>query len=208
MVSMASGSRWRTVPLMVGTLLGAIVSSVGAQGATMNNPPNTQEFGVDAGAIIGLGDQSSLNFSLPAARARIGFFLNNDSRWSIEPAAGFSYTKVEDVPYTFAYNLEVGALRHFRPPSELFSATRASVAYLRPFVGLTGVRSGGSDTEDNSDSEVSAGVGVGIKVPWRAGLAWRFEANTGYGFDNEAFRLGAFVGVSFFARDVIPTGGR
>ena len=31
-------------------------------------------------------------------------------------------------------------------------------------------------------------------------LAWRLEANAGYGFDNEAFRIGAFAGLSFFTR--------
>ena len=30
--------------------------------------------------------------------------------------------------------------------------------------------------------------------------------DSGYGFDNNAFRLGAFAGLSFFARNVIPTG--
>jgi hypothetical protein len=39
-----------------------------------------------------------------------------------------------------------------------------------------------------------------VKIPWRSGLAWRLEANTGYGFDNEAFRIGAFAGLSFFTR--------
>ena len=80
------------------------------------------------------------------------------------------------------------------------------MAYLRPFVGIIGVKTGGED--GGSDSEATAGVGLGIKVPFRSNLAWRFEANTGYGFDNEAFRLGLNVGVSFFARDLIPTSGR
>ena len=164
-------------------------------------PPRTQEFGVDAGALIGLGDQSSFSVNLPAARARIGFFLSNESRWSIEPAVALSYNKVENVDGVFTYNLEVGALRHFAPPQNVVAgasnAVRSSVAYVRPFVNLTGF-SGGA-----SDNEFSAGAGLGIKTPFRADAALRFEANAGYGFSNEAFRLGAFAGVSFFTRNLI-----
>lgn len=186
------------------TATAPVVAAQATTGPTLNPAPNTQEFGVDAGAIFGLGDRSSVTLTLPAARARVGFFLNNDSRWSVEPAAGLSYTKVQDAPYAFAYNLEVGALYHFRAPSSLNSASRSSVAYLRPFVGLVGVASGGQDS--GSDNEFSAGAGYGIKIPWRQGIAFRLEGNAGYGFDNNAFRLGAFAGLSFFARDVIPTG--
>ncbi|MES2523973.1 MAG: hypothetical protein V4617_14800 [Gemmatimonadota bacterium] len=192
---------------LAGMLVCGTAVTAGAQGPTVTNPPNTQEFGVDAGAVIGLGDRSSVSLTLPAARARIGFFLNNDSRWSIEPAAGFSYAKVKDVPYQLDYNLELGALYHFRAPADLYNATRASVAYLRPFVGLVGVATGGNDTAieggDGSNNELSVGAGYGIKIPWRESVAFRLEANLGYGFDNEALRVGAFAGLSFFARNVI-----
>jgi hypothetical protein len=177
-----------------------------AQGATVTNPTYTQEFGVDAGAVFGLGSRSSMTVNLPSARARVGFFLNNNSRWSIEPSAGFAYNKVEDVPFQLSYNLELGALYHFRPPADVVEATRATVAYVRPFVGVVGVRTGGTD--GGGDSELSIGAGYGVKIPWRNAMAWRLEANAGYGFDNEAFRVGLLAGVSFFARDVIPTGRR
>jgi hypothetical protein len=195
----------RTLCTVTGLFLAT--STVQGQGATVTNPPNTQEFGLDAAAIIGLGDRSSVSLTLPAARARIGFFLNADSRWSVEPSAGLSYSKVKDVPYQLAYNLEVGMLYHMRPASDVYNATRASVAYIRPFIGITGVNTGGSDGADGgSNSELSAGAGYGIKIPWRDNLAWRLEANAGYGFDNKAFRVGAFAGLSFFARNLIPTG--
>jgi hypothetical protein len=167
-----------------------------AQGPTVTNPPNTQEFGIDAGAVIGLGSRSSVSVDLPAARARVGFFLNNNSRWSLEPALGLNYIKVEDADGVLFYNLEGGALYHFAPPGDL-EARRVSVAYVRPFVGVQGFTGG------DGDSEVSAGAGLGVKIPWRAGLAWRLEANTGYGFDNKAWRLGAFAGISFFTRNAI-----
>lgn len=185
--------------------LGA-AAPVGAQSpAAVAQPTRTQEFGLDAGATIGLGDQSSVAIGLPASRARIGFFLSADTRWSLEPAVGLNYQKVEGSDGSLNYDLEFGALYHFSPPSNLTGGlggtggpiVRRSVAYARPFVGLTGTTAG------DGDSEVSLGAGLGIKVPWRESLAWRVEANLGYGFDNEAARLGALVGMSFFTRNLI-----
>ena len=152
----------------------------------------TQEMGLDAGIQVGLGDVSSFVIDLPAARMRVGFF-QPASRWSLEPALGLSYIKAEGEDGVLLYHVEGGALFHFRPAGDL-RALGASVAYIRPFVGLTGF------TGEDSDSELSAGAGFGIKIPWQQDLAWRLEANAGYGFDNEAFRLGAFAGVSFFPR--------
>jgi hypothetical protein len=184
--------------IVISTLVGlmaATASVATAQGPTVRNPPNTLEFGIDAGAQFGLGDVSTVRITLPAARARVGFFLNNDSRWSIEPAAFLSYSKAEDSDGIFVYDLEVGALYHFRTPSMVTATLPASVAYVRPFVGVNGFTGG-----DTDDSEFSAGAGFGVKLPWRQALAWRLEANTGYGFDNKAWRIGAFAGLSFFTR--------
>ena len=175
-------------------LLSANASLATAQGPSVRNAPNTMEFGIDAGAVFGLGDVSTVQITLPASRARVGFFLNNDSRWSIEPAAALAYSKAEGGDGVFVYDLEVGALYHFRTPSAVTAVVPASVTYVRPFIAVTGF------TGDNSDSEFSAGAGLGVKIPWRSALAWRLEANTGYGFDNEAFRIGLLAGLSFFTR--------
>ena len=192
----------------VGALVGAaaLAAPLAAQSTTaVAQPTRTQEFGLDAGATIGLGDQSSVQIGLPASRARVGFFLSADTRWSIEPAVGLNYSKVEGSDGSLNYDLELGALYHFAPPTNLTGGlggtggpiVRSSVAYARPFIGLTGTTAGDGDTE------VSVGAGLGIKVPWRETLAWRAEANLGYGFDNEAMRLGALLGVSFFTRNLI-----
>lgn len=95
----------------------------------------------------------------------------------------------------FVYDLELGALYHLAPPSDLHASPPLSVVYVRPFIGVTGASSGGRD-----DSEFFAGAGLGIELPWKPNLAWRLEANTGYGFDNKAFRLGLLAGLSFFTR--------
>ena len=156
------------------------------------------ELGIDAGAVFGLGDQSSININLPGSRFRIGFFTPG-SRISFEPAAGFNYNKVEGSDGALRYDLELGVLYHFRPITISTSdagrvTSRVTSPYVRPFVGLLGTTAG------DGDSELSAGAGLGIKVPWRTDLAWRLEANLGYGFDNEAGRIGALVGLSYFPR--------
>jgi hypothetical protein len=173
-------------------LLVTIGSTATAQSRA--NTPNALEFGIDAGATFGLGDVSSVQLTLPASRLRVGFFLPN-SRWSVEPATFLSWTKVEDADGVFVYDLEVGALYHLAPPSQVTGPNPLSVVYVRPFMGVTGVSSGGDD-----DSEFFLGAGLGVKLPWRDNLAWRLEANTGYGFDNKAFRLGLLAGLSFFTR--------
>ena len=158
------------------------------------------ELGIDAGAVFGLGDQSSISINVPGSRFRIGFFTPG-SRISFEPAAGFRYNKVEDTDGVFQYDLELGVLYHFRPitistADEGRVTSRVTSPYVRPFVGITGYTAG----DDDNENELSAGAGLGIKIPWRTDLAWRLEANLGYGFDNEAGRIGALVGLSYFPR--------
>ncbi|HUF28746.1 MAG TPA: hypothetical protein VMM18_17325 [Gemmatimonadaceae bacterium] len=177
-----------------GAAFGAVATAliaVAAGDARSQQPAGTQELGIDAGATIALGGRSSVVINLPAARARMGFFMQSDSRWSWEPALGLSYVKVEGADGVLFYGLELGALRHFRPGADL-REQGVSVSYLRPFIGVDGY------TGSAGDNEVSVGAGFGVKIPWRQDLAWRLEANTGYGFDNRAWRLGAFAGLSFF----------
>lgn len=176
-------------------------AAVRAQSSTaVVQAPNSVELGIDAGATLGLGKQSSVDIFLPAQRARIGFFLNNDSRVSIEPAASFTYGKTKGTSGISNYNAELGALYHFRPNrlvSEVTPASRSSVAYVRPFVGFTGRSVGGNTKNDN---EGYMGAGLGLKVPFRTNIAFRFESNLGYGFSNRAARLGLNAGLSFFTR--------
>jgi hypothetical protein len=175
--------------------------------AAVSQPPRTQEFGIDAAAAFGLGSDSYTNIGLPASRARVGFFLSNESRWSLEPAVGLFYSDSEGGDGALAYELEFGTLYHFAPTGDLVGrlgrdaeqAVRRSVLYARPFVNLSGVTGG----EGDGDSRVSLGAGLGVKVPWRESLAFRYEANLGYDIDNEALRLGVSAGLSFFTRNLI-----
>jgi hypothetical protein len=154
------------------------------------------ELGIDAGAVFGLGSQSSIDVNLPGTRFRIGFFTPG-SRISIEPAVGLGYNKVEGTDGTFRYDLELGLLYHFTPITMSTARTaRVTAPYVRPFIGVTGYTAGSG----GSDNEVTAGAGLGIKIPWRTDLAWRLEGNLGYGFDNKAGRLGLLAGLSYFPR--------
>ena len=176
-----------------------VLAPVPAHSQVQVQAPRRLEVGVDAGAVFGLGKQSSVNISLPASRLRVGFFQPG-SRLSIEPAAGFSYDKVEGTDGLFTYNLEVGALYHFQPLEDVAilnggTATRFAVPYVRPFMGFTGFTGGNS-----SDNEFSLGTGLGTRVPFRRDLAIRFEGNVGYGFSNKATRIGLLAGLSFFPR--------
>jgi hypothetical protein len=176
-------------------IAGAVLASSAA--SAQSAVASTTELGIDAGATFGLGSQSSIDINVPGSRFRIGF-SNPGSRVSIEPAAGFRYNKVEGEDGVFLYDLELGLLYHFRPITVLAAGsnrTRVTSPYVRPFIGVVGFSAGDSD-----DSEVSAGAGLGIKLPWRTDLAWRLEANLGYGFDNKAGRLGLLAGLSYFPR--------
>jgi hypothetical protein len=158
------------------------------------------ELGIDAGATFGLGSQSSININLPGSRFRVGYFTPG-SRFSFEPAAGFGYNKVEGTDGVFQYDLQLGILYHFNPITVSRAdagrvTARVTSPYVRPFIGITGYDAGSG----GSSSEVSAGAGLGVKVPWRTELAWRAEVNLGYGFDNKAGRLGALFGLSYFPR--------
>jgi hypothetical protein len=166
--------------------------------AAVAQVPNTIEIGADAGATFGLGDVSSVNITLPAQRARVGFFLNNDSRVSIEPAVGFGYNKSEGQPGQTNYLLEAGALYHFRPRRLITDV--ANRAACRTPVRSSGSRACRSAAPAKNENEVFAGFGVGVKIPYRTNIALRAEANLGYGFDNDAARLGLNLGLSFFTR--------
>lgn len=178
----------------------AALALAAAPAAAQNGIGRAAELGIDAGATFGLGSESSVDINLPGSRFRIGFFTPG-SRISIEPALGLGYNKTEGTDGILQYDLQLGALYHFRPITVSTTSdagrtmARVTAPYVRPFVGLTGYSAGG-----DNENEVSAGAGLGVKIPWRTDLAWRLEANLGYGFDNKAARLGLLAGLSYFPR--------
>jgi hypothetical protein len=169
-------------------------TALGAQAPATRAIRNTLEYGIDAEAAFGVGDNSTVDITLPAARFRVGFPLN--AKWSIEPAVGLSWHDVEGSNGLFNYSIEVGGVYRLSPfyvvTGNVTTLTRAWSPYVRPFANFTGFTDGGSD------NEFTLGVGFGIAKPWRNDFAGRFEANGGYGFNNEVFRIGFLAGLSFF----------
>ena len=185
------------VKAMTVALTAAVLAALPVTAQTVGR---AAELGIDAGATFGLGSRSSIDINLPGSRFRVGYFTPG-SRISFEPAFGFGYNKVEGQDGVFRYDLQLGLLYHFSPITVAATdanrvTERVTAPYFRPFIGFTGFNAG----DDASDNEVSAGAGIGIKVPWRTDLAWRLEANLGYGFDNKAGRMGLLFGLSYFPR--------
>lgn len=164
----------------------AIAITVAAGSATAQ-APRPIELGIDAGASIGLGDNSVTVISIPAQSARVGFFMT--PRISIEPKLGLTIVSGNDETVS-AYRAEVGVLWHTGTPP----AMRSGV-YIRPFVGFTGFSNGDSETNG------LLGIGAGLKVPMLDRFAARFEANFAHHFgDGSGNELGLLAGLSFFTR--------
>lgn len=166
-------------------LVAASVASAQARRQTASTA-KVWEIGADAGLSFGLDDPNVTQMDIPVQSIRAGVHVSDVL--SIEPFLGLNYTKFEDVDAVTSYRFGVGALYHFstsRTQSQLF---------VRPALMVVGLSAGG-----NSDSEVGAGVGVGIKWPKLGGrMAWRGEANINFINDNTI--LGALFGISFFTR--------
>ena len=144
------------------------------------------EIGADAGLSFGLDDPNVTTLSIPVQSIRAGLHVSDVL--SIEPFFGLDYTKFEDVDGITLYQFGVGALYHF-------SASRTQTQlFIRPALQIVGASIAGE-----SDSEVGAGVGIGMKWPKLNGrMAWRGEANINFINDNTI--LGALLGISFFTR--------
>jgi outer membrane protein with beta-barrel domain len=154
------------------------------------------ELGVDAGAAIGLGDNSVTVINIPVQAFRIGFFF--DDNMSLEPKIALNTITGSGETVT-SYLFELGLLYHFYregygrrvyPPPALRSAF-----YVRPFAGIVGSSDGDSDTDG------LLGIGIGMKVPLVSRLASRFEANFAHRFgDASQNQIGLLAGLSFFTR--------
>jgi|SRR4051812_17539878 hypothetical protein len=150
------------------------------------------ELGADAGIGFDLsvptGGAKTTQIQIPLQSLRAGFFIN--PQWSLEPSLGYRYIKVEGLDAVSFYTLGFAGLYHF-------STDRMHrQIYLRPFLGLLGISSGGQ-----SDSDTELGVGAGMKWPKMNGrMAWRAELNLAHQMDAETTSLNVLGGISFFSR--------
>ena len=150
------------------------------------------ELGADAGLGFDLavptGGAKTTQLQLPLQSLRAGFFINPN--WSLEPSLGYRYVKVEGLDAVSLYTIGFAGLYHFQ------TDRMQRQMYLRPFLGILGVSSGGQ-----SDSDTELGVGVGLKWPKLNGrMAWRGEVNLARQMDAEVTAINVLFGVSFFNR--------
>ena len=159
------------------------------------------EFGLDAAAQFGLGDNSYTLIVLPAQRARVGYEFNNSA--SFEPFAGFTYFNISGAS-TMALDLGAGLLFYISGTNTVAPTTMAATVsriYLRPFVLVQYQRaSGGGFTDSNTD--FGFGGGVGLRQPiGSTHLATRWEVSLQHvGGSSATTSLGLSVGLSFFTR--------
>ena len=178
----------------IGVALGAFVFTA-TFAAAQSRPV---ELGIDAGATIGLGDNSVTIVDIPAQAFRAGFYM--DDRISLEPKLGLTTISGQGDTFT-SYIAELGLLYHFyrslmRTDVMYPDGSPLSAFYVRPFVGLIGASGG-----DNSTTNGRVGAGLGMKVPLVSRLASRFEANFAHIFgDFSSNQIGLLAGLSFFTR--------
>ena len=148
-----------------------------------------REFGIDAGATFGIGDESTTSVSVPARTFRVGFY--NSPTISIEPYGGLTWDNV-DGGDQLNLILGTGLLWHFTPPRQ------GSTLYFRPFADFNYLAVNSEGGEDDDDTRFGVGIGFGVKVPWRDRFATRLEANVGYRTDPGTTEVGLLAGLSFF----------
>ena len=115
----------------IGIGLAAFVFTATIAGAQPSRPV---ELGIDAGATIGLGDNSVTVVDIPAQAFRAGFFMND--RISLEPKIGLTTISGEGDTFT-SYIAELGLLYHFyrsRLRTDVYPyGSPLSAFYVRPF---------------------------------------------------------------------------
>jgi hypothetical protein len=147
--------------------------------------PTALELGVDATLDVGLGDNSTTEFSIPSGSLRVGFPIS--PRVSIEPKGSLHIKSADDNTVSI-YRAEVGALYHFDA-----TTMQRSGLYVRPTLGISGF------TGDNSENTFFGGIGVGLKKPIVGQLGARYEAAFLHNFNNgSANELELSAGLSWF----------
>ena len=159
------------------------------------------EFGIDpfslgVDVISDVGETRTLTrllINLPTTSLqtfRVGFFVSD--KVSVEPRISVDYVKFEGSDATSKVTLSLGALVHFT------AERQRPQAYIRPLGSIFFV-----DRRGSSATQVSLGVGLGVKLPILQQLAARLEAQYAHAFEGDSpsvNSLAAVFGLSFFTR--------
>jgi opacity protein-like surface antigen len=146
---------------------------------------NVEDIDIDDGPAIESGDE--LRFGVPIQRFRVGYHASD--LISIEPSVGLDYFRVEDPTDdtddadASATDLEIGLalLIHFRSDPD----NPVAYAIARGTYNMLDINEPGGDEDDDSLTQVGAGVGVGVKLPVADRLDVRLEGMFERRFENE-----------------------
>ncbi len=172
-----------TLALLLGAALPPLAS---AQGRPIELGIDALSFRVATGGGVDIA-----TLSVPMKTFRAGFFVGDQV--SVEPRISFDYVKQETIDAFTELTVSLGALYHFTPDRQ------QSQVYVRPVGSISFV-----DAFNQSATQVSLGVGLGVKLPILRQLAARLELEYAHGFENDDFTnvysLAAVFGFSFFTR--------
>jgi hypothetical protein len=170
--------RVRATALFVAVL--ALPSFAWAQGRPV-------ELGIDARVGFELSGSNTVSVGVPTQSFRAGFFVADAV--SIEPRLSLNY--IHSGESLVALAAELGPVFHFG------SESGRSGPYLRPFGGINWLKVG-----SESDAQLTAGGGLGVKIPIAQRLATRLEATFTHAFESSELgggnALGGTIGFSFF----------
>jgi hypothetical protein len=158
----------RILSLATFSLLALSSTAIAQRGGAVVEP--SPELGVDAALTFDLsGNPKTTTLALPVQGIRAGFFLS--PTMSLEPSFHLNTVSGGGTSAT-EYGVGVAMLWHLSP------SRTANQWYLRPFIDFSGFSFSGSP----SQSAVTFGGGVGIKMPIGTGnrFATRFEGAFGH----------------------------
>jgi hypothetical protein len=154
--------------------------------STSSTQPAAWELGTDAALSFGLDTPKITTLGIPIGMLRAGILATDVME--IEPFFMLNHVSVQNGGSGTVYQFGSGLLYHFSPDR------MKSQLYVRPFLSVIGSSGGGA-----SNSDVGAGVGVGMKWPMMNGrFAWRGEGNFTAVNGNNSINL--MWGLSYFTR--------
>ena len=159
--------------------------AIPARGSAQQRPV---ELGMDGGVQVSLTGGTSPLVQIPTGLFRVGFFAND--LVSVEPSVALTMLTGSGETAQLLQG-RLGVLVHFA------SDPTKSRGFVEPLVGIIR-RAGPSKTQ----TQFSAGGGIGVKIPAGKDFAARLEAVFTHGFSSNSFSggnaVGALIGFSFF----------
>ena len=158
-------------------------------GAASAREKGTVELGMDG--FIGIRDYSNDHafiVSVPISSVRAGYYVSE--RNVLEPSLGFNFISIGDESLT-ELNFDLGLLLGMEDVGR-------TTPYFRVGGGILLLNGDGS-----SDTQLSAGIAAGIRIPTGDRMAVRLQGGVDHNFEGdipESNDFGVKAGFSFFTR--------